>query len=85
MRDTKKETETQAEREAGSMQQPDVGLNPGTLGPGPEPNADAQPLRHPGVPPPMSLLLFSYTFDPILKNFIFQTYCQPSCLFLTLC
>ena len=30
---------------------PDVGLDPRTLGPRPEPKADVQPLSHPGVPP----------------------------------
>ena len=29
---------------------PDVGLDPGTPGSGPEPKAEAQPLSHPGVP-----------------------------------
>ena len=45
-----RDTETEAEREAGSMQ----GAQPGTLSqiPGscPEPKADAQPLSHPGIP-----------------------------------
>ena len=31
-------------------EQPDVGLNPITLGSRPEPKADAQPLCHPGAP-----------------------------------
>ena len=30
--------------------EPDVGLDPGTLGSRPEPKADAQLLSHPGVP-----------------------------------
>ena len=50
MSDTQKEAETQAEGEAGSLQEPDAGLDPETLGPRPEPKADAQPLSHPGVP-----------------------------------
>ena len=50
MRDTKREAETQAEGEAGSMQGPDAGLDPGTPGSRPEPKADAQPLSHLGVP-----------------------------------
>ena len=29
--------------------EPDVGLDPGTVGSCPEPKADAQPLSHPGV------------------------------------
>ena len=55
MRDTEREreAETQAEGEAGSMQEPDVaGLNPRTPGTCPEPKADAQPLSHLGVPLP---------------------------------
>ena len=30
--------------------EPDVGLDPRTPGPGPEPKTDAQPLSHPGAP-----------------------------------
>ena len=43
-----REAETEAEGEAGSMQGPDVGLR--TPGLCPEPEADAQPLIHPGGP-----------------------------------
>ena len=50
MRDTEGEAETQAEGEAGSMQEPDVGLDPRTLGSQPEPKADAQPLSQRGAP-----------------------------------
>ena len=52
MRERKRERgpETQAEREAGSMRDPDVGLDPGTPGSGPEPKAGAKPLSHPGIP-----------------------------------
>ena len=49
-RQTDREAETQAEGEAGSMQEPDVGLDPITLGSHPEPKADSQPLSHPGIP-----------------------------------
>ena len=48
MRD--RETETQAEGEAGSLWEPDVGLDLGTPGSQPEAKADAQPLSHPGIP-----------------------------------
>ena len=41
MRDTESEAETQAEGEAGSSREPDVGLDPGTPGSLPEPKADA--------------------------------------------
>ena len=50
MRDT--EAETQAEGEAGSMWGADVGLDPRTPGPRPEPKAGAPLLSHPGVPEP---------------------------------
>ena len=50
MRDTERETETQAEGEAGSRGDPDVGFDPRTPGSRPEPKAGAQPLSHPGVP-----------------------------------
>ena len=30
--------------------EPDAGLDPGTVGSHPEPKADAQPPRHPGIP-----------------------------------
>ena len=50
MRDTQREAETQAEGEAGSLWEPNVGLDTGTLGSWPELKADAQPLSHPGAP-----------------------------------
>ena len=50
MRHTHTEAKTQAEGEAGSMQGPDVGLDPGTLGSHLELKADTQPLSHPGIP-----------------------------------
>ena len=46
-----RESETQAEGEAGSMhREPDVGFNPGSPGSHPGPKAGAKPLRHPGIP-----------------------------------
>ena len=51
MRDTHREAETQAEGEAGSMhREPDMGLDPGSPGSRPGPKAGAKPLRHPGIP-----------------------------------
>ena len=50
MRDTEREAETQAEGEAGSMQKPDMGLNPGSLGSGPGLKAALNPLSHPEFP-----------------------------------
>ena len=49
-RERKIGAEAQAEGEAGSMLEPDVGLDPRTLGSPPEQKADAQLLSHPGVP-----------------------------------
>ena len=49
-KNSEREAEIQAEGEAGSMREPDVGLDPGTLGSHPEPKAEAQLLSHPGVP-----------------------------------
>ena len=40
MRDTQREAETQAEGEAGSLQEPDAGLDPRTPESRPKPNAD---------------------------------------------
>ena len=50
MRDTEREAETQAEGEAGSIREPDVGLDPRTPGLRCGPKADAKPLSHPGIP-----------------------------------
>ena len=51
MRDTEREAETQAERERQApCREHHVGLDPGTPGSRPGPKADAQPLRHPGIP-----------------------------------
>ena len=44
-RQRRRQREKQAPR-----REPDVGLDPGTLGSGPEPKADFQLLSHPGVP-----------------------------------
>ena len=62
-----RQTETQAEGEAGSMhQEPDVGFDPGSPGSRPGPKAGAKPLRHPGI---SDNILFILTF-----NFHFYTY-----------
>ena len=50
MRDTEREAETQAEKEAGSMQGAHVGFDPGSLRSCPEPKAGAKLLSHPGIP-----------------------------------
>ena len=61
---TKREAETQAEGEAGSMQRAHCGTQSWILGSCPEPKADTQPLSHLGVP-----LLFFYFL--LLFYFIF--------------
>ena len=43
-------TQREAETEQACCREPNAGLNPRTLGSGPELKADAQPLSHPGVP-----------------------------------
>ena len=53
---TKREAETQAEGEAGSMHwEPDVGFDPRSPGFCPGPKAGAKPLCHPGIPYRMNL------------------------------
>ena len=46
----RKEAETQAEGEAGSMQESNVGLHPGSPGSSPRLKAGAKLLSHPGCP-----------------------------------
>ena len=48
MRDTEREVKTQAEGEAGSCREPDVGLNPGT--PRSHPGPKTQTAGPPGLP-----------------------------------
>ena len=48
-RQTEREAETQAEGEAGSCREPDVGFDPGSPGSRPGPKAGAKPLPHPGT------------------------------------
>ena len=49
MSERERERHRQREKQALSME-PDVGLDPRTLGSRPEPKADAQPLSHSGIP-----------------------------------
>ena len=49
-REKKEKREREAEREAGSMQNPNMGLNPGTPGSHPGPKAGGKPLSHAGIP-----------------------------------
>ena len=77
MRDTYTERERERERERQRHRQrkkqapcrePDVGLNPRTLGSHPGPKADTQPLSHPGVPGrhfKENILVIKNTADPL--------------------
>ena len=56
MRDRDRQRCRQREKQV-PCREPDVGLEPGTLGSSPGPKADAQPLSHPGVPRGVCLLL----------------------------
>ena len=57
MRDTQRERQRHRQREKQtSCRKPDVGLDPGTPGSHPEPNADAQSLNGPGDPREASLV-----------------------------
>ena len=55
MRDTEREAETQAEGEAGPMQEPDVGLDPGSPGSGPGLKAALNCWATPAAPFPYFL------------------------------
>ena len=51
MRDTQRERQRHRQREKQApCREPDVGLDPRSPGPHPEPKADAQPLSHPDIP-----------------------------------
>ena len=51
MRDTERESQRHRQREKQApCREPDVGLEPTTVGSRPELKADTQPLSHPGVP-----------------------------------
>ena len=57
MRDTERERQRHSQREKQApCREPNVGLDPGTAGSCPEPEADAQPLSYPGTPTGHSLL-----------------------------
>ena len=49
MRERERQRHKQREKQA-PCREPDVGLDPRTLGSRPEPKAEAQPWSHPGVP-----------------------------------
>ena len=61
IKDRERERERDRQRVKQSpCREPDVGLDPGPWGSGPEPKADAQPLSHPGIP---GLCLFKISFN----------------------
>ena len=67
MRDTHRERQRHRQREKQSpCREPDVGLDPGTMGSHPEWKADAQPLSHPGGP--RSIALNSYLCGNLLQQ-----------------
>ena len=56
MRGTQRRRQKHRQREKEApFKEPDVGLDPRTLGSHPGTKADAQPLSYPGVPLPLSL------------------------------
>ena len=61
MRDTERQ-HRQREKQA-LCRKPDVGLDSWTLGSYPEPKADTQPLSHPGISVPGTLLCSWYFRD----------------------
>ena len=72
-----REAETQAEGEAGSLGEPDVGLKLRTQGSRPELKGDAQLLSHPSVPSPIlspqtegGNYFFKITFFPNCPPFL---------------
>ena len=86
MKDTLKEAETQAEGEAGSMQEPRCGTQSWILGSRPEPKADAQLLIHPDIPQPKVLIVSKTEYVLIhlliLKCIIFIFIYSPLGLFI---
>ena len=51
MRDSKRERQRHRQREKQApCKEPNMGLDPGTLGSRPGPKAGTQPLNHPGIP-----------------------------------
>ena len=50
MRDKDREARNKQREKEAPCREPDVGLDPRTLRPHPEPKGYAQPLSHPGVP-----------------------------------
>ena len=71
MRNTERERQRHRQREKQAPPgEPDVGLDPRTLGSHPEPKADAQPLSHPGAPG-----LYLLTVSPFLAHDPLESIC----------
>ena len=58
-----RERERDSQRDAGSMQKPDVGLDPGTPGSCPGPEAGAKLLSHPRIPLSLALKFTVLFYD----------------------
>ena len=82
LRERERQRHRQREKQA-PYREPDMELNPGTPGSCPEPKADAQLLRHPGIPIIMPFISASKTISSSvgfhLSALIFS--CWYSCLF----
>ena len=50
MKNREIETQHRQREKQAPCRKPDAGLDPGALGPCPDPNTDAEPLSHPGIP-----------------------------------
>ena len=81
MPDSQLKAETQAEGEAGSVQEPNGGLDPRTPGSRPESKADAQLLSHPGAPPGLNfwvqIMLYSELY--FVKDASLAYHTQTKC------
>ena len=78
MIDIERERQRHRQREKQApCREPDVGLDPGTLGSGPGLKAGANPLRHPGIPYELFQRSFSVLTTMII-NYINKLYLKPS-------
>ena len=76
MRDRERERQKEA-----PCREPNVGLDPGTLGPRPEPKENAQPLSHPGIP---SFCFSHYTTEDLSHMPDRGGVSRPLCLIATI-
>ena len=69
-RSTERERQRHRQREKQApCREPDVGLDPRTLGSHPEPKADAQPLSHSGVLKLFSLKVYNSNFLQLVSTY----------------